>query len=80
MVDRDEPLFGGAEDDRLFTAPAVGVGVLDEFQFQERPVGLHLFGDQFVGLVVILAFDEVGDAVVEMTLAVDRHNDRQFIF
>ena len=45
----DEPLGGGAEDDRLFAAPAVGIRVADAV-LNDQVVHFHeLFNDQGVG-------------------------------
>ena len=50
LVERDEPLFGGPEDDRLLAAPAMRVGVGDLRFPEQAAVGSHVGRDARVGL------------------------------
>ena len=45
VVQGDEPLLRGPEDDGLFAAPAVGIGVGQAALLEESPVALHVLGD-----------------------------------
>ena len=65
----DEPLLGGAEDDRLVAAPAVRIGVLDVVTAQQHAAGFEQLDDGFVGgedfLAVVLgkAFGDVASGI-----------------
>ena len=47
-IHADEPLFGGAEDGRLVTAPAVGITVLDVLGGQQRAARAQKLSDDRV--------------------------------
>ncbi len=50
LVHGDEPLFGGAEDDRLFAPPAMRVAVLDIRLSHEAPHFAEFAVDRLVGI------------------------------
>ena len=78
-VDGGEPLFRGAEEDRFFAAPAVGIGVLDEDQLDETAFFVQFFHDGFVAFVGGEAFELAG-FVGEAAGVVHRRNDGQVVF
>jgi len=55
----DEPLFGGAEDDGLLAAPAVGIGVGDLARTKEGACFGQLFNNALVGFEYLLAGEEL---------------------
>ena len=52
---RDEPLLGGAEDDRIVAAPAVGIRVLQALSVEENATNLQQLDDGLVRVEDLLA-------------------------
>ena len=78
LVHRDEPLAGGAEDDRLLAAPAVRVAVGDVLMQDERAALLEPLDDLGVGVVHVHAGPRAAGphavALVEVAVVVDGHD------
>src|SRR6185369_16013112 len=75
----DEPLLGGAEDDRFFAAPAVRVGVADLRGLEQRPDLDQLVDHALVGGKNLLAAEEF-DIRQIFAVVVDRIVDLQPLF
>ena len=69
----DEPLVGGAEDDRLMATPAMRVAVVDIDVSDERSLLFEPLDDLRIGLIGVKA-SEQGHVVGETTVVVDRHD------
>jgi hypothetical protein len=70
-IHSDEPLLGGAEDDRLLAPPVVRVAVFD-FDLGEKGAGvLEMLCDDGVGFPYGLAADPLGGGVVEAAVGED---------
>src|SRR5271166_2505679 len=50
IVHLDEPLLGGAEDDRIVAAPAMRIGVLDFLVTEQDAAALQELDDGSIGL------------------------------
>ena len=74
VVDRAEPLLGGAVDDRLLAAPAVRVLVDDLLHREEVAGGFQLLGDRLVGGVGRKA-RELARELGQLAELIDRHDD-----
>ena len=78
LVHRDEPLLGGAEDNRLLAPPAVRVRVGDAVLTDERTLALQPLGDLHVVAAHLKALERTA-ARIEEALIVDRHRNRQVV-
>ncbi len=74
----DEPLLGGAEDERLVTAPAVRVAVHEVVRADEGAASAEEVFDGAVGLVDEEAL-VLGEAVAELALGVDVAGEGQTV-
>ena len=66
----DEPLLGGAEDDRIMAAPAMRIGVLHLFRMHEHAASLQQFDDRRVRIENALAF-VLGQSVAQDSCFID---------
>ena len=74
MVDAQEPLLGGAVDERLLAAPAVGIGVFDFFRFDQDIFFFQELDDPVIGVEHVDALHVavvVGEAAVFVHGTVD---------
>ena len=71
LVERDEPLLGGAEDDRRFAAPVVRVAVRVIGFLEEHAEFVELLGDDVVGFPDGEAGQPVRDGGVEAAVRLD---------
>ena len=62
---------GGAENNRLFTAPAMGIGVLIHALGQQHPHIVQFFIDRLVGLKNKLIFEKF-NVIHKVTLVINR--------
>jgi hypothetical protein len=76
LLHRDEPLVGGAEEDRVLAAPAVRIRMLELFGVEQRAVRPQLGDDRGVGLPHVHA-GEMLDLGDEPSGVVHRIVDRQ---
>ena len=70
-VHGDEPLRGGAEDDRRLVAPAVRITVGQRGGMQQFPARLERLNHVFVGLEYMFAGEQLGVGE-ELAVAADR--------
>ena len=80
FVNRNEPLLGGAEDHRFFTAPTMRIRVFDELQLEQCSVLLHSFRNELIGLVVMFPGNKFRHGTIKIAAVIHRHNDGQFVF
>ena len=65
LIDANEPLLGGAEDDRLLAAPVVRIAVRDLFLGEEQARIGKMLGDQFIGFPDRFAADPLRNRIIE---------------
>jgi hypothetical protein len=78
VIDAQEPLLGGAEDERVLRAPAVRVGMRERLAVHQPSVGAQIGDDRVVGCKHLASGVPAG-FVGEATLRVDRRQHRQVV-
>ena len=74
---RAEPLIGGAEQDRLLAAPAMGILVLELLHGEQGPVRLHPRGNGLTGVAGRHSRADRPRLLRHKSPVIDRHDDGQ---